>query len=191
MARESPQGYRPGDPLVIFRRIPGTRAYYNAADYSETAPTGQRFTEHFVIRRYNPSRSAEEREQIRREAARYRGSMARGRNRYRRSFRLASEARGHTPDSPEEVRRFNRLYTRYIRLNHEARRVTKLTTRAQWDELHGPNSELARVLNELGMRRDNERIPVTTSPKAYFEGWARPFFDTIVRTGSPPRRRAY
>ena len=174
MARGLPPGYEPGGPLSTFRRIPGTRRYYTAKTYAEETSTGQKFTEHFVVRRYNPSRTQEERQQIRQEAARYRGRMLRGRYRYLEAFRLKEQAEGIDPSG--QLARFNALYGRYLAANHAARRVTRITTREEWNRLHGTDSELSRVLVELGMRLPDERVPVTGSPQSYWTGTMRPFF---------------
>lgn len=192
MARGLPPGYTLGSPLTVFRRIPGTRRYYNARTYAEQTTTGQTFTEHFVIRKYNPSRTEAERRRIREEAIKYRGRLLKGRYTYQQAFMLKARADNLTPPSPHLQEQFNEAYGRYLLANHNARRVTRIVTRQQWDELHSPDSELAQSLAALGMRHPSgpdARIPVTTSPQAYFSGEMRPFFERTIRTGMRPTRR--
>lgn len=155
-ARGLPAGYRPSDPLVLFRRIPGTRRYYDPSTY-------ETHTEHFVIRKYRPTRTASEREAIR---ASGRQTIA------RRTETKRSIASTYVRKLNSEGREFNRnreielqvLYDRLQQLKIEDQQLLRANDTEARDALLAPDGEYAQILVRLGRRPADADYLVGMSP---------------------------
>lgn len=169
--RGYPRGYGPGDPLVVFRRIPGTRRYYNPRTYEE-------FSTYFV-QQYRRSRSAEDRARYVQAGRRYGRQQARGRSHLRRMFLLKWEHdHGHAPQTAAERSAVNgefaNLYSSLLRQRYEYNH-TPVSTTEERSEMTRPGGLMATTLEELGMRKPEDDWPVGMSPEGYSEDVMVPF----------------
>ena len=175
-AREWPRGLTPGSPLVHFRRVPGTRQYYDPRTYEV-------YTEHFVVRKYRPSRTPEERAEIRRESRRYSASVTRSRSVFHKMFFMKLEAEGKKPVTPEQRKAANKEFLdhfhKFLILRYRYSAVP-LEDGAVRNAMRGPDSELANELVELGMRKQDEQEPVDSSPKDYVNQVMIPYFKGMM-----------
>lgn len=154
-----PRGYRPGDPLVLFRRIPGTRSYVDPN-------TGEIFSEHFVVRKYRPSRATPERETIRVASRQRVTGRARGITQGARNYFAKSRVDRERVTNEE----YQTLLQRRDVLNRQAEAAKAERTMVGtdlYDQLTGPNSALAQVLVELGLRLPGDTHNVGESPDNY------------------------
>lgn len=170
--RGFPRGYRPEDPLVVFRRIPGTRRYYNPRTFEEHST--------FFVQRYRKSRSAEDRERYVQAGRRYGRQQARGRSHLRRMFLMKWEHdHGHKPQTASEKSsanaEFANLYSSLIRQRYEYNHTPISTADARLD-MARPGGPLSVTLEELGMRKPEDTWPVGMSPEGYSEEVMVPFF---------------
>lgn len=166
-ARGFARGYRPSDPLVYFRRIPGTRVYYDPRNE-------RRFSEHFVQRKYRPSRTASERQAIREDAKRVATRRARSHANILSHYRLKLDSEGVPWDNAAR-QRFSYLYTRLELLRRESALLQAQANVQARDRMLGPRREYARVLTELGRRPEGATYLVGTSPEGIVATMAQRF----------------
>lgn len=143
----------PGDP-IHWRRIPGTRRYYNPRNPSEVV------SEDFV-RKYRTGLTDAQRASVNAESqrvatfrARHRGDIA---SVYER--KIQQETGNFTANDRAH---FGDLYARLQQLKIEAQQLTGLP---EQQTLLAPNGEYAKILEELGRRPENAEWAVGASPE--------------------------
>jgi hypothetical protein len=149
--------YAPSEPQQFFRRVPGKRTYYNTR-------TGEVVTEHFVVRVYRPSRTAEEREQRLERSRRYGVAARRDRQTIWNAYQAKERHEGREASRED----FNVWYQELNELRIERLRLRQSGTPRAWAAFNHYTGPFAQVAVELGIRDPNAAHPVTTSPKFHF-----------------------
>lgn len=164
-----------GSPPIGFRRIPGTRRYYNPTTYEEYST--------YAVRQYRARlygvQGDRAREAVRNEARRYRESLFRGRQDIRALYDLKWEAEHGRKPSPTEHRAvnadFNTKYLRLMRLRYEYNKLS-IAQQRQRDALSAAQGPIADALRDLGFRRPTDDWPVGMSPTGYTKTVMVPYF---------------
>jgi hypothetical protein len=150
--------YAPSEPQQYFRRVPGKkRTYYNVA-------TGERVTEHFVVRVYRPSRTPEETEERLARSKRWSVSARRDQQTIWRAYQAKERFYGREPSRDD----FNFWYEQLQDLRIERLRLGAIADRKQWDAFNDASSDFAQVAEELGLREPTAHYPIDTSPRFKF-----------------------
>lgn len=153
----------PPDPLIHYRRIPGTRRYLDPQNPTRTV--SDRF-----VRNYRNSLSANQREAIRVESRqvairnrKYGGSVA-------TTHQAKIQYEGGSYGSSDRAR-LAELYARLYQYKLQERSMIGIPEYAdELEALRDPSGDYANVLVELGRRPANATYPVGTSPPGVSEG---------------------
>lgn len=154
-ARGLPAGYGPSDPLVLFRRIPGTNRYYDPRTYES-------HSEYFV-RRYRASRTDSERQAIRDYGRQTTARRTETRRSIASSYARKLNAEGREFNRNREIE-LQVLYNRIQELKLEDQRLLRANDNEARDALLAPNGEYARILERLGRRPADADYLVGMSP---------------------------
>ena len=157
MATIRTPGFRPDDPAVYFRRVPGKRRFYIPGTYQKTYST-------YFTRQYRATRDVAEQVEQANRSARQAISNRHRRSTFRRGFLLKREHDlGHHLSREERqaaTREFRAEYAEMealrFQINGKRARERKRMVR--------PGSRLNQILIDMGMRTGEEDFPVGMSP---------------------------
>jgi hypothetical protein len=144
------------DPLIHYRRIPGTRRYYNPKTY-QTISDRQ-------VQNYRKSLTPNQREDIRVQSRRVGTASRRKRGDLLSTFQRKLDYE-ETSYTASERARFANLYARLQQISLQEREWIGLPEYAdELEDLRDPDGEYADILVELGRRDPDSEDPVGSSP---------------------------
>ncbi len=148
----------PPNPPIHYRRIPGTRRYYNPLNPSDRLSERQ-------VTNYRSSLTEDQRKEVRAEARRVATWRSNHEDNLASIYQRKLESQGETYDAGDKAR-FSELYARLQQIHLEEQ--TMLGLPEYGDDLRAlraAGGEYAEILEELGRRPADADYDVGQSPQ--------------------------